>query len=232
MKLLPSFLLAIAALAAPAVLGAASFEGQVRMKISDARGRSHEMEQRIKGDRVRTEMNTRKGETMAVIMDLPKREMIMLMPEQHMYMVHALPDPMAAAGADDADFSFEKTGETEKILGYTCTKYLAKSKDATTDVWVTEELGRFAGFGNGPGPMGMGRRAAAPRAAWEKALAGKDFFPLRVVSHDAKGKENFRLEALSVDKSPQPDSLFVPPADFRKFDMGGMMQGLGLPRKH
>lgn len=232
MKLLPSFLLAIAALAAPAVLGAASFEGQVRMKISDARGRSHEMEQRIKEGRVRTEMNTGKGETMAVIMDLPKREMIMLMPEQHMYMVHALPDPTAVAGADDAEFSFEKTGETEKILGYTCTKYLAKSKDATTDVWVTEELGRFAGLGNGPGPMGMGRRAAAPQAAWEKALAGKDFFPLRVVSHDAKGKENFRLEALSVDKSTQPDALFTPPADYQKFDMGGMMQGMGFPRKH
>jgi len=119
--------------------------------------------------------------------------------------------------------TFEKTGEKEKILGYTCEKYVIKSKDGTTDVWATDELGRFMGFGGGMGGP-MGKRKAAP--AWEKALAGKDFFPLRVASKNTKDKEIFSMEASSVEKTPQAASLFAPPPGAQKFDLGGMMKGI------
>src|SRR5690606_6628102 len=134
------------------------------------------------------------GQKASMIMDLGKQEMMILMPEQKMYMVQRL-DGLTAA-ADDAvsdDFTFEKTGESEKILGYDCVKYVSKAKDFTSDIWVTEELGRFVGLGNSANPMG-GKKKSGATAAWEKALAGKNFFPLRVVSRDAKGKEQFRLE--------------------------------------
>lgn len=229
MNAFPRFVLALAALVVtPALLSAAAFEGAVRMKLSDPRGGDHEITQHIKNGLVRSDMEMQ-GRSMAVIMDLNKREMMMLMPEQHMYMVHAMPEleKMANNDHDTSDVALEKTGETEKILGYTCTKYIAKSKDSTTDLWLTEELGQFAGLGSGPGPFGMGRRAKGPNASWEKALAGKDFFPLRVVSHGANGKGEFKMEVVSIDRAAQPDSLFTPPDDYRKFDMGGMMQGLG-----
>ncbi|HWA84775.1 MAG TPA: DUF4412 domain-containing protein [Opitutus sp.] len=234
MKPLPLALVALAALAAPAVLSAANFEGTVRMKITGPRG-SHELAQHIKNGLVRSdvEMGTH---TMSMIMDPKKQEMTILMPQQHMYMVHALPNATAADDQKSSppdDATLEKTGETEKILGYTCTKYVVKEprQNATTDIWLTDELGNFVGLGSGPGPMGMGRRAGPPRAAWEKALAGKDAFPLRVVTHGTDGDEKFRLEATEVKREPQPDSLFTPPADFRKFDMGAMMQGMGgMPR--
>lgn len=54
-------------------------------------------------------------------------------------------------------------------------------------------------------------------------------FPLRVVSTDKGSKETFRMEATEVKKESLPDSLFAPPADYQKFDMGGMMRGMGLP---
>jgi hypothetical protein len=113
-------------------------------------------------------------------------------------------------------------------------------------MWLAEGLGTFAGFSGGKNPMARGR--AAPSPAWERALAGKDVFPLRVVGYEkgvlAKGKsadakaekakgseklnagEAFRLEVTAIDKSAQPDSLFSPPAGYQKFDMGGMMKGL------
>lgn len=123
----------------------------------------------------------------------------------------------------------EKTGEKETILGYSAEKYLASSSDGKTDLWLAEGLGSFM-MAHGGGPMGGKRGAAAPQA-WERALAGKDLFPVRVVGHDKDGKENFRMEVTAVEKKPLRDSLFTPPAGYQKFDLGGMMQGMmpGMP---
>ena len=44
------------------------------------------------------------------------------------------------------------------------------------------------------------------------------------------GKENFRMEATAIEQQTLPATLFSPPADYQKLDMGGMMQGIpGLP---
>ncbi|MSU22349.1 MAG: hypothetical protein EXS32_00845 [Opitutus sp.] len=77
-------------------------------------------------------------------------------------------------------------------------------------MWLTDQLGRFMGMGPGPGamgPPGMGGRGArggspAP-AGWEAALAGKDLFPLRVVT-TGSARENFRLEVTAVEKKTLP----------------------------
>lgn len=236
MKPFPLFLLAVISLTAPALLRAADFEGQVRMKMSAPRGSVHEIQYRVKPGFVRTELEASPGQQTAMIMDLGKQEMLILMPAQKMYMVQSLDSVAAvaneAAGGDD--FTFEKTGETAKILGYDCVKYIAKNKELTSDIWVTEELGRFAGLGANANPMagmGGGRKKAPPTAAWEKALAGKDFFPLRVISRNAKGEEQFRLETLAIEKGAQPAALFAAPADYQKLDLGNMMKGFGLPGK-
>jgi hypothetical protein len=151
----------------------------------------------------------------------------MLMAQQHMYMVRSLPAPAAAAGntAEKAgSATLEKTGTTEKILGYDCVKYLVKDKNTTTELWLTEQLGAFMGFATG-GPMG--RRGSAPAApGWEEALKGKDFFPMRVVSTEG-GKEVGRIEVTAVEKKSLPDSLFTVPDGWQ--DMGAMMRGMGAP---
>lgn len=227
MKTLPLLGL-LAVLATPAVLGAAAFEGKVHMTISDSHGRSHEMVQSLKEGFVRMDMTGTKGREVTAIMDLNKREMTILIPAQHMYLVRPMPDftAQAAQPSVEGEYSFEKTSETATILGYPCTKYVAKSKDTTTELWVTDRLGRFMGFGNNAGPM-AGRRPA-PLPAWEKALAGKDFFPMRVVSHDSSGREGFRMETTAVEKQTLADSEFAAPADYRKFDLAGMMSGLPM----
>jgi hypothetical protein len=210
----------------PAALVAASFEGKVTFKITSGKDKAQEMTYQIKGDKFRMEIPAAKGQGMGgMIMDLGKREMIMLMDEQKMYMSMAIPQAAVEAAAKQGDdVTLEKTSETEKILGYTATKYIATHKNEKTDLWLAEGLGTFMSMSNA-NPMGGGR-GGSQQKAWEKVLAGKELFPLRVVGRDKGGKENFRMEVTAIDKTSLPDSLFAPPAGYQKFDMGGMMKGL------
>jgi hypothetical protein len=214
------FFLFAAALLLPGWLQAKTFEGTVNMQISSGRNETHSLTYSIKESRLRTDIQTDNGMSVSAIMDLSKDEMIMLMPAQSMYMTMSLKATVAkATGQKGEDTELVNTGITEKILGYTCTKYLAKSKDGDVEIWATNELGTFMGLGNF---MGGGKA----KSGWESAVVGKDFFPLRV--RGATGSRNqFALEAKSVAPKSLPDSLFSAPAGFQKFDMGGMMQGMG-----
>ena len=200
------------------------------MKMSAGGSKStQEMTYSTKAGLLRTDIEGKGGEAVGMIMNYGKKEMIILMPEQKMYMVRPIPsmnDMAGNADADADDVKLEKTSETEKILGYSATKYVATSKEGVTDMWLTEELGSFMGFNTSANANPMGGRPKPP-AAWEKALMGKDFFPLRIVSRSKRDKEEFRMEAVAIDKQSLPDSAFAPPAGFQKFDMGAMMQGFG-----
>ena len=223
MKLITRLFLASALLAPVALLGAA-FEGKITMKMTPGRGEPQEMSYNIKGDKMRIEIATKKGGMGGMIMDGEKKEMIMMMDDQKMYMTMAIPDVAAeAAGKKGEDVKFEKTNETEKILGYTATKYIATQKDGTkTEMWLAEGLGKF--MSASPGNPMTGRRAAPPE--WERALAGKELFPLRVVGKDKGEKQTFQMDVIAIDKKSLPDSMFTPPASYQKFDMGGMMKGM------
>jgi hypothetical protein len=214
-------------LLAPAAVSAAEFEGRVNFKMTAARGQSQEIQYAIKGGRLRIEVPGQPA-TGGMIMDPAKKEMIMVMDEQRMYLVMPIPDPAAAPGQPAAaDVKLERTGQKEKILGHVAEKYVSTYEGVRTELWLAEGLGTFVGF-NAGGPGRGGRRSgAAPAAqAWERALAGKDLFPLRVVTFDTAGRESFRMEATLVERQSLPDTLFTPPAGYQKMDMGGMMRGL------
>jgi hypothetical protein len=189
------------------------------------------MDYKIKDGLARIDVQT-KDATASVIMDPVKQEVTILMVDQKMYMVQSM---AAKAGSttgsvDTSQISFEKTGTTEKILGYDCIKYITKNKDSTSEIWATEELGAFMGMAPSGGGGGMfgGRRGGGGGGAqaWEAAIAGKNFFPLRVISQNSSGKETTRMEATAVEKASLPASDFAPPAGFQKFDMGAMMRGM------
>jgi hypothetical protein len=227
-------LLATLLLIAPTALLAASFEGKVSFKITAERGKVQEMAYQIKNDKMRVEIGGQK-EMGGMIMDLGKRQTIMVMDEQRMYMVMAMPDVAAqAAEAKEDETKLEKTGQKEKILGYEAEKYISTNKGKKTEMWLAEGLGTFMSMPSN-NPMGGGRKGGSSAGReWERALAGKDLFPLRVVGLDGGGKENFRMEVTGIEKKSLPDSLFAPPDGYQKFDMGGMMQGMmpgGFPGK-
>lgn len=185
----------------------------------------------IKEGYMRMDIQGAKGAGGAFITDFKNKQIIFLIPQQQMYMVKSLPDPnsykkpdgqlsSAAAVAKDPSTSFRDTGVKETILGYDCEKYEVTTSKGTTDIWATDQLGMFGGLSMGGAP---GRHSQAPQA-WESIIKGSGFFPLRVTSNEG-GKEKFRLEVTSVDKTSLPDSLFQPPDGWKKFDLGSIMGG-------
>jgi hypothetical protein len=212
-------------LLSPVALLAASFEGKVDFKMTTGR-ETQQMSYNIKGDKIRIDMPGQKGMG-GIIIEPAKKETTIMMDEQKMYMTMAMPDVAAqAAEAKAGDVKFEKTGETEKILGYAAEKYISTYQGVKTEMWLAEGLGTFMSFSNS-NPMGGGRRGSTPASqGWEKMLAGKDLFPLRVVSKEKDGKESFKMEATAINKQSLSDSLFAPPADYQKLDMGAMMKGM------
>lgn len=213
------------ALLAPAALFAAAFEGKVDFAITAGRGQSQQINYSVKGDKIRIEMPGQKGMG-GMIMDPAKKETLVLMDEQKMYMVMAMPDVQAqAAAAKPGDVKLEKTGQKEKILGYEAEKYISTSDGTTTELWLAEGLGTFMSFSRSNPMAGRGGKAQ-PSQEWERALAGKELFPLRVISKDKGGKESFKMEATAINKQALPDALFTPPAGYQKLDMGGMMKGM------
>jgi hypothetical protein len=211
---------------------ASSFEGKISLAMSGDKGRSQAMDYSIKGQKIRMDLDA-DGNKVATIMDMEKLEMTMLMSEQKMYMVHPIKKPVeqATAKASESTLEIEVTGKTETILGYKCSQVLIKDKGTVTEAWLAEGLASFPGLGAGPGGGGgmFGGKKSANAAKWEEALKGKSGFPLRVISHDAKGKNTFKMEATKVEPGPLPDSLFVPPSDYQKFNMpglGGLLKGL------
>jgi hypothetical protein len=233
MKLIRS-LAPLCALALTCALSAETFEGKVSMTMTSSTSSNgpQTINYSIKEGFMRMDVTAAKGAG-AFITDFKNRQVIILMPQQKMYMVQQMPDPNAAGkpgGAPGAtpggspnasNTSFKDTGETETILGYPCKKYEITSPKGTTEIWATDQLGVFGGLSMGGAP---GRRPQAPQA-WESVIKGSGFFPMRVESNEG-GKGNFKLEVTSVDKTSLPDSLFAAPDGWRKFDMGAMMGGM------
>src|SRR4051812_45058461 len=142
------------ALVAPAALLAASFEGKVNFTMTPGRGQPQQINYSIKGEKIRIDMPGQKGMG-GMIIEPMKKETTMIMDEQKMYMTMAMPD--VAAQADEAkpgEAKLEKTGETEKILGYTAEKYISTYQGNKTELWLAEGLGRFMSFSNSNPMMG------------------------------------------------------------------------------
>jgi hypothetical protein len=227
MKLL-SRLFAVSALLA--AVQSFAFEGKVSLALTAERGRPMNMDYSLKGQKVRMDMNA-EGNQVAMILDTAKQEMLMLMPDQQMYMAMPMKKTMEQvadkAGASTADV--EITGKTETILGYKCSQILVKDKGTVTEAWVADGLGAFMGLGSGGMGGGMfGGGKSAKAAKWEEVIKNKGGFPLRVITRDANGKQVTKMEATKIEPGSLPDSLFIPPAGYQKFNMpnmGGMFPG-------
>lgn len=222
MKLIPT-LATLCALLMPCALPAQTFEGKVTMKITSSSGKegSQSIEMSMKEGFMRTDMATARG-TAGMIMDFKNRQMIILMAAQRMYMVRPIDIPTGPRpqGTEAPKGELVDTGEKDTILGYPCTKYTYAGAKETSEIWVTDKLGTFGGLFQGGGPGGPAQRPPA----WEGALRGKSFFPMKVVT-TTSGSKSFTMEVTSVEKTTLPDSVFSAPSDWRKFDMGAMMGG-------
>lgn len=221
---------------------AQSFEGVIEMQMKGPNQDSPmPVKYFVKGGLVRMEMQSPRGE-MATIHDTKNKKMIMLMPQMQSYMERTMDVPAQGQPSGDAKKSeITKTGKTEKILGYDCEQFIMKGEKGDTEMWAAKGLGTFmrpgmsgpggrmGGPGGGPsGPGGMrgGMGGGQKLAAWEEEFRTKGFFPMRVVSHGADGKEESRMEATKIEKKELDAALFKVPEGWQKMEMPMM----GRPR--
>jgi hypothetical protein len=234
-------LLAGFALLTPLSAIAAAFEGTITSQMTNLQPAENDpvlplVHTSIKESRQRMDMTIvpnpekpdEKIETTTII-DLPKMEMYNLMPQQKMYMVFKIPtedDLKTKPETATPEYTVEKTGKTQKILGYKCEQMIFTMKDFSSEVWGTDELGTYMSASAAQATskkLNKNQASAQAAQAWQKALSGKNFFPLLTITSKKDKKGTFapfmRMEVTSVEKKKLDDSLFVPPSDYKQFEM-------------
>lgn len=217
-----TFFRGLSLLLAPLALTAATFEGQIDMKMTEGR-QSFNVSYQTKANHLRIVMPVPGMGESAAIVNLEEGKILTLIPQMRAYMEIPF-DTTANAVASQTTKAGElkKTDEITEILGYTCTKYLYDDNEGTVEIWATDQLGQFVSMPKGNPMQGGG----AAKAGWESAISG-DFFPMRLVALDQRSRERLRWEVTAVKPMSLPDSLFTVPEGYQPFNMGGLMQGLG-----
>lgn len=197
------------------------FEGTYVMEMSAGKDKVQTSLQ-VKGGHVRMTVTSQDMPGEMIIRD-GMSTMLMLMPQQKMYMEVPLQGMMGAL-APEADkkpeeektIPFKKTGNTRKILGYEAHEFAYELGSDKMVIWATEDLGAMP-FIRSPLFEGWGQ-------AMRKVTGLSSFFPLETIGYE-KGKPAYKMVIKSIEAKPLPDSLFLPPAGFRKMTMPGGMGG-------
>jgi hypothetical protein len=170
------------------------------------------------GDKIKASITMAMG-TMDMITDKNAKEQTMVMHSQKMYMqlttqrLEKMKTMMSSMGKGfQAPIISEpvRTGETKKILNYTCEKMVDKSDGNTTEIWVTDKIGYLAFIGSPIIPM--------------PSLLNSDaatFFPLEIRSIDSDGDTIMKLTAKEISTEKPLDTEFAVPADYSPFSFPG-----------
>lgn len=199
-----------------------SFEGQYDMELSSP-GESMTISFWAKGGHLRMKLSGKRDETGEMIFRDGISTMIMVMPQQRMYMEMPIPQDIIKPDEQELnarDFPFKKTGNSKTMLGMEAQEFVFEDAGEKMVIWATEEMGSMR-FANNP--MLQGWTQAMRRMTGLKA-----FFPLETIGTE-NGKEAYRMKVTKVEKKSLPDSMFLPPEGFMKMTlpagMGGFMPG-------
>jgi hypothetical protein len=195
------------------------FEGKIIIEI-DAASEKSVLNYCKKDNYARIEVT---GDQTGIMIFKPDKT-IMIMPTDKIYMEFngSLLDMAEKYGGGDAaggnlkdaysEIDKYKTGEFKLIKGYNCEKYYKADKLNETEMWVTEELGKFLFINPDRGD------------SWMSEIANKNFFPMLVISKEKKSGEISRLEVTDVLEKNLEDDLFEVPAGYQKMTMPGIQE--------
>ncbi len=212
---------------------AADFEGVIHMKSTfggSTEGRTGESDWYIKGDNIRTERRRKSTDTAStdamggMIFNADTKKGYVIMPERKMYMeLSESSFEKTAEHLKDMKYEIVRTGKTDTVAGYQCEIFQTKSKETGK---IRGEACAAKGLANMGAFMGLNRSSAVSGdfSREVRQIIKEGYFLLRMVRKDDDGSEKIRMEATSVEKKKLDNSLFVPPADYTKFDMNAMRE--------
>jgi len=192
------------------------FEGRVEYKMTSGDDdESTQMSYFVKEGKMKIDVKGDEEGSGSMIFDSKKQKMLILMPEEKMYMEMSMQMMAGDTEEEDAkDFEFRKTGEKKEILGYTCEKWVYKDEDNQVDSWLTDELGSFIFFS---GPM-----ESSKKARWQSELESDGYFPMELIVKDLSGNVDSKMIVTAVEKKSLDSSMFEAPAGYQKLQMPGM----------
>lgn len=191
------------------------FEGRVEYKITGDDNESTRMSYFIKEGKMKIDVAGEEENSGSMIFDSRNKKMLILMPEEKMYMEMSTSMMDSKTEESDAkDSEMKRTGQKKDILGYTCEKWVYKDDDNTVESWITNELGTFMFISD---PM-QGKK----RPRWQSELESEGYFPMEVVVKDESGKTESTMTVTAVEKKSLDNSMFQPPKGYQKFSMPGM----------
>ncbi len=196
------------------------FEGRLVMEVRE-QGMSDRLTAHVKGHRMRMEAGMQNlGE---VVIDTKRKEILVLMTQEKMYMKFPMPDSMEDAGeSPDEGGTIRATGDKRTILGYEAERHVLSDGGRVFELWLTSELGPLSAL-HLPGDE---RRRATPTG---RALQRTGLFPLLIRETGVPEARAMRLEVVEVEVKELDDSLFEAPEGFTALSMPGGMQIPGMP---
>ncbi len=224
-----SYLLIVAGIlfAIPNTSAGQGFEGKVRFKIKSDGDETY-MNYYIKNKKFRIDVPGGMGGAMIV----DEEKMIMIMPQQKMYMEFSMDKIREQVGAMAKDidkakeekgeekFDFKnleqyKTGKTKEMFGHKCEQLVYKDEESgeTVEAWVATDMGNFIFAQN---PM-----IPEDQPEWQKRF-GDAFFPMQMTVRDSDGNVKEVFEVVELKKQSLDSSLFEVPAGFQKMSIPGM----------
>lgn len=177
-----------------------AFEGKVVFKV-EANGEKQVMDYYAKDKKFRMEVPDQGG---YIIFDSNASKMFIVMDEQKMYME----TPIDASNSSKSAGGITKTGETKKILGYECEKFLFDQDGSKGESWMTKDLGAFMFFSQSQ--QGI--------ADWQKEILNEGYFPLQVTEY-SNGKVESNYVVTEVTPKELSSDMFAIPSSYQKLDM-------------
>ncbi len=218
-----------------ALVWAGEFEGVIHMKstFGGKEAKVTESDWFLKGDHIRMEAKPKhadqadRGPMAVMIFNADKKVSYHLLPEKRMYVEHSTDDTVEKTAEHFKNLKYEivRTGKTDSVAGYRCEIFETRSKETGKirgESCAAQQLANMGAL------MGLSRSGANKLSAdipqELRQLIKEGFFVLRMTTKDDEDAEKMRMEATAIEKKRLDHSLFVPPADYTKFDMNTMME--------
>lgn len=206
--------IALLVLAAPAA--ALAFEGLIDYEIqTSGEKKPLVLSYAVKGAKIRVES----GRDGAMILEPAARTAIVLSAGERMAIKQTLPDPKDGKKGDaKGKFEFVNTGKKETVAGRVCTVYTYKAIEGEGEICSAEGMGNFM-FAAGKGE----------NTAWEKEIASRGLFPLRMAAKDLKTGKTTTMKAVRVEAKSLPSSDFEIPRGYQVIEPGQGFPGAAAP---
>lgn len=180
-----------------------AFQGKVVFNL-ETDGQKQVMDYYAKDKKFRMEVPDQGG---YILFDSQTMNMYIVMDEQKMYMVSSMNSSSAGSAG-----SITKTGETKKILGYDCEKFMFVQDGSKGESWMTKDLGSFMFFGQSQKEI----------ADWQKEILDEGYFPLQVTEYDDNGNVESAYNVVEVTPQELSSDMFAVPSSYQKLDMMNM----------